>query len=341
MSNVLQPTHYGPVSYKTQAGSTAINDQTQGTITKLVKQPCNDSYPTVDNNGNWRYVEIWKGPTSVVKNLPKTAFIIGKSLSQARALAGNIFVERFDAPSLPNGLTWVVFGVTVKQNTAGDTSELRVTFNGQKLNSSGSWTEDKKENVWSLQWQPYSVTPYAFCANPGKEDRTESEQPDDRDEADRYNIETFLRETKGRLSSYTYYAQDGVVRKLNSAEQLISKKIISNTNCQWHYPVLTHKTNKSTALSIDVQTDTPYPEEIGGVDYKITTTPEGCPYEFDKDYEWVKIDDSVECQKDYAKLKYIRTESWMGVISADNNYYGNGTFDHRNLDSCRWEIGKL
>ena len=81
MSQVFKPTQYGPVSQKTAPGTTAINDQTQGTITKLVKQPCNEAYPTVDSNGTCRYVESYKGPTSVVKDLPKTAFIVGNSLS--------------------------------------------------------------------------------------------------------------------------------------------------------------------------------------------------------------------------------------------------------------------
>ena len=31
----------------------------------------------------------------------------------------------------------------------------------------------------------------------------------------------------------------------------------------------------------------------------------------------------------------------MGVISADVNFYGNVTFNHADLENCRWKIGAV
>ena len=341
MAQVFEPTHYGKVPQKTSAGTTAINDQTQGTITKLVKQPCNEAYPTVDAQGNWRYVEVYKGPTSMLKNLPKTAFIIGKTLSQAHTSAGSSnFIDRFDAPQLPDGLTWVIDSVAVRQNQAGDTSEIKINYTGQSLGAYGTWVDDTENDRWTLQWQPYSVSPYAFCKNDMLPDREVTESGDKDDTADRYNIEMFLKQQKCDLSGFTYIDDKGTTRKLNEAEQLITKKILNNTNCQWHYPVVTKMSAKHTAISVSVEEFPDFPDEVGGVDY-IEANIDGCPYVFDKDYQWVKIDDSVNSVKDYSKLYYHRIQRWMGVISADYNYYGATEFDHNNLKNCRWEIGKL
>ena len=350
MATIYSPTKYGPVPVYTQNGTTAIDSQTQGTISKLVAQPNNDSYPSVDSSGKWKYVERYVGPTSVVKDLPEKAFWIGSKRDEARARVGSsMFVDRFSAPDLPNGYVWVVDSVAVRQQTAGDKSEIVISYVGSDLTMQpgSGWNNIADENAWSLEWQPYSVSPYAFCKNDMIPDKSPKEKALSTDTASRYNIEQFLNQKKVDLSGWTYLDDQNKTKVLNQAEQLICKKVISNVNCQWHYPVITHNTSMYTVQSNGLSVITPpvYPGEVGGVDFTYeddASCLSGMPFKFlDVDYKWVKIDDSVNGYKEGQKFTYRRQEKFMGVVSADPNYYGIIPFSHLNLPNCRWEIGEL
>lgn len=160
------------------------------------------------------------------------------------------------------------------------------------------------------------------------------------DTANRSNIEKFF-DSKVDISAGTYIGDDNVTLRLNDAELLISRKILESTNCQWHYPIITHNTSKSASLNALSVTYPPiYPGEVGGVDFTFSEVI-GMPFSFDVNYKWVKIDDSVNGYKDGMTFTYKRSEKFMGVISADINYYGNTPFDHNNLSGCRWEAGRL
>lgn len=260
-----------------------------------------------------------------------------------------MFVDRFSAPDLPDGYVWVVESVSVRQCTAGDKSDITITYIGSDLQyqPGTGWNDIRDENMWSLQWQPYSVSPYAFCTNDMTPDKSPKEKPVSADTASRYNIEQFLNQKKVDLSGYTYLDDQNKTKVLNQAEQLICNKVISNTNCQWHYPVITHNTAMFKVISSDLTVTMPpeYPDEVGGVDYTFTDDDDclsGMPFTFeDVDYQWVKVDDSVMGYKEGQKFTYRRSEKFMGVISADPNYYGDVPFNHNNLKNCRWEIGKL
>ena len=56
---------------------------------------------------------------------------------------------------------------------------------------------------------------------------------------------------------------------------------------------------------------------------------------------WVKIGDDMQHVKTKNRIVFQRTETFMGVISADINYYGNESFSHDDLENCRWKIGGL
>lgn len=56
---------------------------------------------------------------------------------------------------------------------------------------------------------------------------------------------------------------------------------------------------------------------------------------------WVKTGDDMQHIKTKGRIAFARTETFMGVISADINYYGDVAFDHSNLSGCRWVPGKL
>lgn len=67
--------------------------------------------------------------------------------------------DTVDPPKVYGG-TWRVTGITVDEHTAGDHGFLRIEYEGIY-----DKTTDSAQDVWSLQWQSYSVDPYAFCKN--------------------------------------------------------------------------------------------------------------------------------------------------------------------------------
>lgn len=69
---------------------------------------------------------------------------------------------------------------------------------GYVASSGYSWSglaqEDKRSETWQLDWQPYSIRPYAFCKNDEIQDQEAKSYKEDRDEtAWRKNIEDFFR----------------------------------------------------------------------------------------------------------------------------------------------------
>ena len=101
--------------------------------------------------------------------------------------------------------------------------------------------------------------------------------------------------------------------------------------------------NVSSIISSNVK----YTAHIGGdIDHVQSSLPEGCPYTFEKadgtnDWQWIKTGDDMQHVKTKEKISFQRTETFMGVISADANFYGNVTFNHGDLENCRWKIGAV
>lgn len=140
---------------------------------------------------------------------------------------------------------------------------------------------------------------------------------------------------------------------MNDTENLIVDKALQDKSALWHYPVLTHTTVQNyyvSNVSAVVSANTKYYDTIGDkIDYIVggsaspKATPDGCPYTFPTDpkWIWVKTGDDMHHVKAKGKISFQRTETFMGVISADVNYYGDVTFDHSNLSACRWKPGEL
>ena len=80
-------------------------------------------------------------------------------------------------------------------------------------------------------------------------------------------------------------------------------------------------------ISSIISSNVKYTEHIGGdIDHVQSSLPDGCPYTFDKadgtnDWQWIKTGDDMQ--------------------SADVNFYGNVTFNHADLENCRWKIGAV
>lgn len=79
MSEIFKPTYYGPVEQFQAPGSTAIDAETQGTLGVMVLQPCTVTFDSYWWNG--KYVETWKGPYGVLKDLPASALKPGVTIN--------------------------------------------------------------------------------------------------------------------------------------------------------------------------------------------------------------------------------------------------------------------
>lgn len=365
--SIFKPTYYGAVAQKSTQGTTAIDDQTQGSLTQLVLQPSGTS-PSFTGAYNGTFQEVWKGPYTIIKDLPTTKFRVGTSRTSAlTALGSTNYVARFSAPSAGKDVygidqDWFIDKVEVKELEAGDHAELRVTYkNYVETSGGGGQQQDPYQDIWSLNWQSYTVSPFAFCANTMQEDPYANGYiPDATAKASRCNIERFEQSPLGNKTKYEYaYGGRSALLCLNEAERKIFQKKIKGVNAQYHYPVLTHTQVSKRKIPSDISSfselstilNEQYADTIGnGIDHIMPDTfltDAKCPYKFPTQqqdgivYQWVKVGDQMTQTKTKTSLTFNRTQQYWGVISADVNLYGNVPFDHNNLDNCRWKVGEV
>ena len=353
--NVQTPTYYGPAPTKGST-STSIGSQTQGTLAAVVLQPCEQA-PTIDLDDNLTYVEVWKGPYAWASaiyaydpiNKSREQFILG-----IRAEVD--VIERFKPPFPGNDKTWYISNVQVRELEAGDHAEIRITYIAKDttITPEQAWNNLNNKDVWTLDWQSYSVTPYAFCKNDPVEDPPSSQPLDNTSTAWRKNIEDFFQSQSGDKSKFEYASTTfrEYYLTLNYAERLVAKKVIEGKNAIYHYPVLKHhqEWNKSfSSLSGKIDFPTTLGDDIDHIVDMNSAQLSSCPYKFPtkdgKDlWTWTKTGDTMTQTKDKATntVTFARDTIYWGTKEPDYNFYGNTSFSHNeNLSACRWEIGKV
>ena len=366
-----------------QDGRTAPVDN-NGVLNCLVQQPV-DNTPSEVRTGTststLKYVEKFKGPYNKLKDI-LSHIKIGQTISEAHSdMQSHVgrLISYFSVPDCPNrvddsveppvtyGGVWRVVGVQIDEHTAGDHAFIRIEYEGIY-----NKTTDSSQDVWSLQWQSYSVDPYAFCKNdesqpyacsPSFDDSSFAQNAVPPDEvywgngANRANIDKYLNslhETKiVNGTEYAYYtpnqAQLDVRYFLNGGEQMIMRKKMLGRSATWHYPILTHQTVQTIDLSAATLDDTVGDNIDHIVDYSELTA-DGCPYNFpkknDKDvWIWVKTGDEMSETKDITnkKITFTRRETFSGFTDVDRNFYGNEPFSHDKdgILSGRWELNSI
>ena len=340
----------------TRDSTTAAVDG-NGVLSGLIQQVSDNSPQYTENQQT--YTAKFKGPYEVLKNANN---MVNKELVQAFATINVNTYNNFSFPDPPTGMQWYVIGTTVEQIEAGSHALLTVTCEARdpSLMPSGDTTFDPYADTWQLRWESYTLKPTAFCSNKEHSDYSitdpnVTEGAKLSGYASREHIDIFLNgNDKGVSKDHRWYRDDtGQAWYLNDPENLIIDKTLEDKSALWHYPVLTHTTtlnhfvsNISSVLSNNIS----YDEVIGDkIDYIVGGTaspkeaPDGCPYTFPTDpkWIWVKTGDDMQHVKTKGKISFQRTETFMGVISADINYYGDVAFDHSNLSACRWKPGEL
>lgn len=332
--------------------SKKASTDSNGVLSEAIVQPASNS-PQYTTDSSTCEIKL-KGPYDSLKNANNLTMC---DLHTAITRMPVTVSKNFDYPAPPAGNKWWVKGTSLEQLEAGDHGILTLTCDAvltsySPSGSSGSF--DPYQDTWNLRWESYTVKPTAFCANDGHE-ATEltaaTSGPDTNGLADRQHIHYFMEAGKDnsgysdKVSKYWYRTQDGDF-VLNRAEELVMKKIMQDRQALWHYPVLTHITTKYfSTTSANISSRLEYGESLGEDIDHIVDLPEECPYEFptdaDQNWEWVKTGDDMQHIKTKERISFQRTETYMGVISADVNFYGNTPFSHTNLENCRWKIGEL
>lgn len=330
--------------------------QNNGVLTKFIKQTV-DNTPCEMSNGEINYREKWKGPYSRGKSILSSVKIGDKIDKAHTALGGS--VEEFSEPTCPtrNNVAgvWKVKETRVEQIEAGDHCNVYFTFYADfSSDDVQTLTEDVEKNVWSVSWQAYSVSPWDFCKNGGGNASPWSPSYDNSPPtpnwskpADRAAIQAALNQSPEFKDNFIVYTPDKNVPDckmyLDAAHTAIQKKVGLDRNAIYHYPIITHQTVHRGGFSANYKGTAILGKDIDHV----SSFPEGCPYDFDSTWIWIKTGDNMTQQRDKAKQMTIftRQETFMGVLqdSYDKNYYGNGTFSHteEGITNGRWKRNSI
>ena len=339
----------------TRNSTTAAVDE-NGVLSGLIQQ-VSDGSPQYNENSQ-TYTAKFKGPYAILKNANN---MVGKTLNNALSTLFINTYNNFTFPTPPADTSWYVIGTSVEQLDAGSHAILTVTCEAREESiTTEDGTFDPYQDTWQLRWESYTLKPTAFCSNKVHKDYHVTDPTIEEGKplsgyASREHIDTFLNcNNRGVSKGHRWYRDDvGEAWYLTDAENLVIDKALEDKSALWHYPVLTHTTvlnhfedNISAMLSNKVV----YKDVIGDkIDYivggsaKPQLAPDGCPYTFPTDprWIWVKTGDDMQHVKTRGRISFQRTETFMGVISADINYYGDVKFDHNNLSACRWKPGEL
>lgn len=297
-----------------------VPTNTNGVLTCMVQQ-VSDQSPYYDQDRGI-YRAKFKGPYSKLKNCQNTG---GKWLADALAtFTGLSAVSRFSHPTPPAGYGWWVTGAQVEETEAGDHAILTLVCEARDNTPtpSGQLVNNPYHDTWQLRWEAYTLKPTAFCSNQQHYDYSFTDPAVEEGHpltgyASRDHIDMFLNcNDKGVAKGHRWYADDqGSKWFMNDAENFITNKTLEDKSALWHYPVLTHTTvqecyvdNLSAMLSNVVAYSTTIGEKIDyivGGSASPKAAPDGCPYTFSNDPQWiwVKTGDDMVHTKSKAESK--------------------------------------
>lgn len=330
-----------------------------GVLTEWV---CQSQSQVKESGGAITYQEVFKGPYATGKEL-LSKIETGDKIDSVHLLMGDKN-QLFTAPSCPlrgnNKGVWRLQTIQITEQTAGSHCLLQLLFLADYSGSDGeNLTEDIYQNTWSVSWQSYTVSPYAFCANPTDPENLKVTENEDKDKgwlkASRESIQKYLSQN-GTNNLFKNSIKDKETYRLTVSETLILQKLNANKNAVYHYPIVTHTTVKSGPFndpSSNLSSSTPtqpikYDDALGGDLDTVGVLPEECPYTFailesvgNKEWQWIKIADDIDEQHTKKTTSFTRREQWMGVVDPDVNFYSDKLFLRSELSSCRWVVGEL
>lgn len=328
-----------------------------GVLTEWV---CQSQSQVKESGGAITYQEVFKGPFATGKEL-LSKIETGDKIDSVHLLMGNKN-QLFSAPSCPkrgdNKGVWRLQTIQITEQTAGSHCLLQLLFLADYSGiEEEKLTEDIYQNTWSVSWQSYTVSPYAFCSNPTEPENLTVNEDEAKDEgwlkASRESIQKYLSQN-GTNNLFKNSVKDKETYRLTVSETLILQKLNANKSAVYHYPIVTHTTVKSgpfndTSSNLSSSTQpTKYDDALGGDLDTVGELPKECPYTFailesvgNKEWQWIKIADDIDEQHTKKTTSFTRREQWMGVVDPDVNFYSDKLFLRSELSSCRWVVGEL
>lgn len=315
-------------------------------LTSYVKQP------TLQYSSD-AFVETYKCKTS-------TGFALMASLKKGETYAETVAkVSPIDgditgSPASKQGFKWILDSASLEEQQAGENSLLRLQFALQE-----DQTDDEKKwfvkNV-DLQWKPYSMSIYGFCANEPDHTDKNVNQPVEAGEMNQTSISEHIKAytsnpNRLQLSSDNFgYFRDGAsAYRLNVHETAIAKKI--NMGKEYVYystPVMTiveETAILSTNWKNDFPSDTNVAEEIDCIaNLPTDAIPLVKPIwaKTGKTWEWKNSQDQIQCvftdNKNRDLHIWRRTRVYEGGIDIDKNFYGT---DQPGTLSGRWQVATM
>lgn len=148
---------------------------TNGVLATWVAQPQSTPSETRDS---LQYQEVFKGPYSSgrsILNIIKVGDYIEDAhdaLDASVAGGANILFAVPPRPTREVGeetitYRWVVAGIECKQiDPAGDHCLLTIKYQADyATHTTDPLTDDPYQDTWTVSWQSYTVSPWAFCSN--------------------------------------------------------------------------------------------------------------------------------------------------------------------------------
>ena len=326
---------------------------------------CQSQSQVKESGGTITYQEVFKGPFASGKEI-LSRIKTGDKINSVHSMMGmGLRNQLFDAPSCPlrenkRGV-WILQSIQITEQIAGSHCLLQLIYVADYSGGDvQTLTEDIYQNTWSVSWQSYTVSPYAFCSNPEDPINLKVTENENKDkgklQASRETIQKYLSQN-GTNNLFKNSVKDKETYRLNVSETLILNKLNANKNAVYHYPIVTHSTVKSgpfndtsSNLSSEIlKQPTKYDDDLGAdLDTIVNELPKDCPYTFailesvgNKEWQWVKIADDIDEQHTKTTTSFTRREQWMGVVDPDVNFYSNVPFNRTDLSACRWIVGEL
>ena len=252
---------------------------------------------------------------------------------------------------------------SVRQLDSGDHGILRLVFKFQSSSPSPTPEEVPGSEVWNVSWQPYNLSPYAFCANLSAEAKYASDpnagEADKTTTAYAQHIKDCIQQpaqSGTQLKQHYCWMNSttaGKMYTLDYMERRIMEKVMDDLSPTYHFPIVT----KSVTFQ-DENASIAFNKTLGqGIDVALSSLPEGCPYTFDNTQwkAWLKVGDNVSMSRKVqaqgtSQLSstvntYTRTETWWGATSFDPNFYApTSDWTQRPANpgpTTRWLVGKM
>ena len=224
-----------------------------------------------------------------------------------------------------NDLAWIAKGWQLQRGN-GNTGTLTVSCTRDAGQTTGTTPEAKPlKETWTLHAVRNDVSAMRYCgesaANPQRAD-----------------IEMWLKETDKTLSDgYQYNDDKGEIQDLSDASVALAEKLRRGVQSVMRfYPVLSRRRIYSSPppgilddLSYIDTPPTPTANTEGTCKFPASLTTK-----LDS-YQWLKCQDDCDEQADGT---WVRTESWMGILKADDPTGNNSPWDPDLYGASRWKF---